>query len=352
MKQRKVVLPPALDFERSIRLSLDLSAIGAAEEFLIDCSKVSYVEPFGMLLAAIELNRLRGRFPGSTLTVIHHQHLSYAAHMGLFKAFGVPYGKAPGQARGNESYLPVTIIKRAELESSAAQSGVEVQDEVERQSRALSEILARSNDGDLVDTLTYSLRELMRNVIEHAHAPELAVCAQYWPTKERVEVAILDSGIGLRRSLANNPHIDASDDKKAINYALMPAVSGKAFKGARKRPKGVWANSGFGLYMTNRIARNGGTFFVASGQTGMLLTERNKRYYECAFDGTAIRMVIRTRQLPKLRDALDRYRKDGYEIQRTYEEIVNIDPSSASMMLSEDLSLPVWQRLLATLKGK
>jgi hypothetical protein len=63
-------------------------------------------------------------------------------------------------------------------------------------------------------------------------------------------------------------------------------------------------------------------------------------------------MVVRTDQLAELRDALEKYRNEGYEIQRRYKEIVNIDPSSASLMLSEDFDLGVWERLLNKLKAK
>ncbi len=105
--------------------------------------------------------------------------------------------------------------------------------------------------------------------------------------------------------------------------------------------------------MTSRICRNGGTFFVASGDTGMLLTKKSeaKRYFDCIFGGTAIRMVVRTDQLADLKDALEVYRNEGYLIQNRYKEIVSIDPSSASLMLSQDFDLSVWDRILAKLKG-
>jgi hypothetical protein len=214
----------------------------------------------------------------------------------------------------------------------------------------MSSVLCGDDNGDLFDTLTYSIREIVRNVLEHSGAERFGICAQYWPTRQRVEVAILDRGIGLRSSLAGNPHIDVSDDKKAINFALMPAVSGIAFKGAR-RQRGNWGNSGFGLYMTNRICRNGGNFFIASGDTAMLLTKgQGKRYFRCSLDGTAVRMVINTSQLTGLRESLGRYRDEGFEIQKKYAEIVNIDPSSASLMLSEDFEISTVDRILKKLK--
>ncbi|WP_092949868.1 hypothetical protein [Roseateles sp. YR242] len=94
---------------------------------------------------------------------------TYAAHMGFFRSFDLAYGNAPGQAKGSENYLPITIFDSREVEREAFEQGIEV---------------------------------------------------------------------------------------------------GNA--------TGNWANSGFGLYMTNRICRNGGNFFIASGATSMLLTRGGK----------------------------------------------------------------------------
>ena len=86
----------------------------------------------------------------------------------------------------------------------------------------------------------------------------------------------------------------------------------------------------------------------------MLLTKKTeaKRYFDCNSTGTAIRMVVKTDQIADLRDTLETYRNEGYQIQSRYKEIVNIDPSSASLMLSEDFDLTVWEKLLAKIKGR
>lgn len=281
--------------------------------------------------------------------------MTYAGHMGFFKAFGLDFGRSPGEAQGSRNYIPLTYFDTEALRYEAEIKGRDVGDEVEAQSRRMSETLAGTNDGDVFETLSYSIREIMRNVVEHAHVERFSICAQYWPTKGRAEVAILDRGIGLQQSLRPNPHIDATSDKKAINYALMPAVSGKAFKGAKRLAKrGHWTNSGFGLYMTSRICREGGNFFVATGDTGMLLTsgKDGKRYWPTSLTGTAVRMIIKTKNTDSLRSALDKFRAEGYEIQRKYQEIVSIDPSSASLMLSQDFDMNLWDRLLARLRLK
>lgn len=352
MQRMNISVPDSLDLVSALDFSTMLSAIEESEGYTFDFSRTRIVEPFPMLLVSSQIRDLSGRFPKSTVGCANYKHMTYAGHMGFFQAFGLDYGKFPGEAKGSNHYLPLTIYDCESLIKSAAEKGTEVGDEVEEVSKQLAKILC-NQEGPVYDTLAYSLRELMRNVVEHSHAKQFGICAQHWPSKHKVEVAILDRGIGLQASLRHNPHLDVSDDKRAINYALMPAVSGKAFKGSRKQ-RGNWANSGFGLYMTSRICRNGGTFFIASGKTGMLITHKSegKRYFPCNFRGTAVRMVVRTDQIAELKDALAKYREEGYAIQSKYKEIVNIDPSAASLMLSEDFDLSVWDKILLKLKGK
>lgn len=349
----RIAVPRSLDLPSALSFSFFLAKAEQADEFLFDFSQTRHLEPFPMLLVSSEIRRLANRFPGTKTSCTNFRHMTYAGHMGFFQAFGLDFGKAPGEANGSRRYLPLKLFRCEQLIQSAVRKGVEVGNELEGESQHMAEMLCGSDSGAVFETLSYSVREMMRNVVEHSKATQFGICAQFWPSMNRVEVAILDRGIGLRKSLENNPHIDASNDKRAINYALMPAVSGKAFKGARRRQRGPWANSGFGLYMTSRICRNGGTFFVASGDTGMLLTKKSeaKRYFDCIFGGTAIRMVVRTDQLADLKDALEVYRNEGYLIQNRYKEIVSIDPSSASLMLSQDFDLSVWDRILAKLKG-
>lgn len=352
MNKRLILVPSSLDLTSALQFSIVLASEQESDAFTFDFSKVGHVEPFGMLIVSGEIRRLSSRFPAALLSAQNYRHMSYAAHMGFFRAFGLDFGNAPGQAPGSLRYVPLTLLPCDGLARRAIEAAVDIGDAVEGESKHLAAMLCGEADGAVHATLSYSLREIMRNVVEHSDAADIELCAQYWPTKKKVEVAILDRGIGLRKSLSNNPHLDAADDKRAINYALMPAVSGKAFKGSRRQKRGHWVNSGFGLYMTNRICRNGGNFFVASGDSGMLLTKsEGKRYFDCNYDGTAIRMVIRTDQITNLDDALETYRKEGYEIQSRYKEIVNIDPSAASLMLSQDFDLSLWNRLLARVKG-
>lgn len=344
-------MPRVIDLHAALSFSVFLSELGNIETFVFDFEATEKLEPFGMLLVTSEILSLKRRLPNSTSEFINVEKMGDAIEMGFFDAIGIEIAKPLESKNDKINQIPLTIFDCDELIKSAAIEGIEVGDEVEKHSRNMAFMLTRESEGAIFDTLAYSMREIIRNVLEHSQAKRFGICAQYWPTQKKVEVAILDRGIGLKKSLSVNPHLDASDDKRAINYALMPAVSGKAFKGTRIKQSGPWANSGFGLYMTSRICRNGGNFFIATGNSGMLLTKgEGKRYFDCNFHGTAIRMVMRTDQMDSLRSSLEKYRKDGYEIQSKYKEIVKIDPSSASLMLSDDFDLSTWDRLLIQLK--
>ncbi len=352
---KKIFAPDSFTLQNAINFAEVVRNLEPEAEYTFDFSRtVGLIEPFGMLLVSSEIQRFVSAHPGCSISCSGYNHMSYAGHMGFFKAFGLDFGKRPGEASGSRHYIPVTILRTEKIVDDAIANGREVGDEVDNLCARISETLCANNTGDVFDTLQYSMRELIRNVIEHSEAKQFGFCSQFWPSKGRAEVAILDRGIGLQRSLSPNPHLEASDHKRAINYALMPAVSGKAFKGARKpKRSSPWNNSGFGLYMTSRICRNGGNFFIGSGDTGMLLTsgKNAKRYFEMQHEGTVIRMVINTRNVQGLRESLARYRSEGEEIQRKYSEIVNIDPSSASLMLSNDFDLSLWERILKKIKG-
>lgn len=348
-----VKIPSTLTLPTALALSVDLAKIEGARTITAEFGGEGSVEPFAMLMISSELQRAATRNNVDAFRCKNHERMTYAAHMGFFNAFGYQGGpKKPGDPNGSSRHLPVNILRCEELRDEAVSEGTEVGDVIESKARHLAKMLCDADSGDLFDTLSYSIREIIRNVVEHSESEQVGICAQYWPTKSRVEVAIIDRGIGLRKTLQRNPHLDVNNDRSAVNYALMPAVSGRAFKGSRQQ-RGPWANSGFGLYMTSRICRNGGNFFVASGNSGMMLTKASegKSYFPCAYEGTAVRLVIKTDQLGSLSDSLKKYREDGFEFQKKYREIVNINPSAASLMLSRDFDISLWDKIMASLKG-
>jgi hypothetical protein len=159
----------------------------------------------------------------------------------------------------------------------------------------LALVIARDeqNNKNLFDALSYSIREVMRNVFEHSKARNLYYCAQYWPKSSKVEFAIADFGIGIRRGLSENPNFRFDADKQAIEYSPLPSVSGKTHV---PRWSDEWHNSGYGLYMTHRLARNGGNFVLGSGDTAIQLSRKTKNNFQTSFSGTILRSADRRKR--------------------------------------------------------
>lgn len=334
-------IPQNLSLHNAVNFCRRLGHLRVSASVVFDCSAVQHVEPFTMAYVSTEIRRFQESNNGLRVEFINYENSSYAAHMGFFRAAGVDFGNAPGQARGGVNCIPLTILNVGEIQREAADSYEPVGNIIERRSLDLAKMLTQKEAGELVDTLTYSLREVMRNVVEHSGSDVLEFCAQYWPSKKKIEIAVLDSGMGIRASLSNNPHLKLQSDRDAVHVALMPAISGKMFKGVKKRSNDVWQNSGFGLYMTNRIARNGGSFFLCSGKSGLLLDGRTKKDVPTNFSGTALRMVIHTERIDDLASSLKKYRDEGYELAKSYDRDRPIEPSIASTMLFRDFSKEV-----------
>lgn len=336
LESHTITLPRRLTLESTIQFANELHEVPESKKYVLDFQLVGRIEPYAMLFLSSEIQRWREKFPESTFAVQNHKSKSYAAHMGFFKAFGVDFGNTPGEAMGSSRYLPVSIWAADKLREGAAENYEAVGEFIEKQAEEMSAVLTQTDSGDLFDTLTYSIREIIRNVVEHSESKQFGFCAQYWPTYRRVELALLDRGIGVRQGLCTNPHLVVENDHDALNYALMPGISGKAFKGAKRDKHDVWENSGFGLYMTSRLCREGGSFFIASGDTGIYLSEKKKRYLNTPFNGTALRLLLNTDRLTGLSSMLERYSKEAVQFKKEYIDGQNFAASTASKMLSRD----------------
>lgn len=305
-----IAVPKRLDLASTLTFVRRINELVPDDAYCFDFADLSWIYPFGMLFAAQAIKNLKSRNPGCEIRcerAIWEEAPSYAAHMGFFNAFGFSFGNKPGFKAGTNTYIPITYVPAKQLSS---------RDAIEEISLELARQLTMEDSGILVDALTYSFREMIRNVIEHSQSTTLAYCAQYWPAKGSVELAILDTGIGLRNSLSQNPNLPMKSDQDAIKYALMPGVSGKIYEGV-KPSNDVWQNSGYGLYMNYRLCNEGGNFFICSGDRGLYRTSGNDNlYYETTFQGTALRLRLDTKNLSNISLMLKRFGDEGEIVAR------------------------------------
>lgn len=332
----EIKVPQNLSLKNALNFCNRLWQLEHSEEYVFNFINLGTVEPFTMAYVANELRRFRNSKPQSRFSASDHENKTYAAHMGFFKAFGLNFGNEPGEASGSNTYLPLTILNVADLDAEASGALSHIGNLIEDKSEKIAKMLTRQDSGDLVDTLTFAIREIFRNVVEHSESEVIEYCAQYWPTKNLVEVAVLDTGTGIKKGLSSNPYLTINDERDALHLALLPGVSGKMYKGVKKRKHDEWQNSGFGLYMTSRICRNGGSFFIASNDKSIFLDNQNKTDMECNYKGTALRLRIDTSRITGYSDMLERYRKEGYEAAKKFAGDDAIEPSVASTMLARD----------------
>ena len=333
-----VNIPSNLNIAQSLYFIDSIFSLPHDDEYIFDFRNLRWSEPFGLLAISYELYRFSSKHSSSKLLIKNYEANTYEGHMGFFKAFGLDHGKFPGQAPGSNTYIPIKINSVAALQEKAVSSYEDVGVTIENCAREISNILVQYQSGELKETLTYSIREIIRNVVEHSEADQFGYCAQYWPTKNIVEFSLLEKGIGIRKTLTRNPHLSISSDQDALKLSLLPGVSGKAYNGKRGFNKGVWANSGFGLYMTSRICGNGGSFFLISGNSGILLNNRKRYYIKTNLQGTALRLRLNTNNIGALSQILEKYRNEGYKIARRLGKEALVSASTASQMLSKDFS--------------
>lgn len=330
--------PNCCSIEAVLKFCEELDSSTDIDELTVDFSKMGRVEPFAMLFVARRLRTFEVDNRDIKVNYKNYETQSYLGHMGFFKSFGLDFGKKPGEACGNNTYLPLTILRTQSIRDEANKEWKSEQDIIERKAEELAVILSQQQDGNLVDVFTYSIREIVRNVVEHSGSKQVAYCAQYWPAYKKVEIAILDAGIGLKESISKNPFVEVTCDSDAIQQVLMPAISSKNYKGAIIDTDDPWHNSGFGLYMTNRLCRNGGEFFICSGDHGILLNDEGKRHIDLGFNysGTVVKMVLNTSKLVELKTMLGKFQIDGFEFAKQLKGVGVYNASAASQMLSRD----------------
>jgi hypothetical protein len=334
MTVTKFHVPKDHVLEEILRFGSQLACYsGAGREFAFDFQGRGMDTPFGMVFIGTAIREFMKRYPEAKFAPLNYQERGYAAYMGYFQTCGFDIGKGPGQAQGSDTYLPVTILPVSKFLDQAREEIREIGDVIEEDSRKLSTILLQKDHGDAVEMLAYTFREVIRNVAEHSKSDSLVLCAQFRKKMKQAEIAILDTGLGIRSTLSNNPFLQIKDDHEALNLALMPGISGKQFKGVKRDPYDAWQNSGYGLFAVSRLCGHGGKFTICSGDTALSLKPDKKEYHKTNFQGTALRIILSAAEIKNTQSTLMKIMKEGDQLAKEL-GIVGSQPSTASKMLS------------------
>lgn len=322
---------PNLDANNVIEYCEYLDEIEFFKEDHLICNygSMSTFNPFGMLVMGSKIREIISTYSNIKHSDEMYDKHTYAGTMGYFQSVDTGYGKKPGEALGSKNYIPLTKIELKDFEEDKAFLTEHIGFSIERHSERLANVLSRGNE-ELCNLVTFMIREMMRNVIEHSESETLWFSGQAWEQKGIVEIALVDEGIGIFESLKSNPYysrlIDCSH-KKAIMMSLLPGVT-EAFK--KKMDDDVWSNSGYGLFMVSELCKKlDGEFVLLSGESAIIIDKEKIRYKKSAFKGTAICMKINTSKAFSVRNIKSEIIKSG-ELKAKKMKNIALDSASAA----------------------
>ena len=319
-----------LTFEGSSAVVHQLRNLPEANKYKFDFSEMNWVEPFPMLHVASAIQNVISNRPESEFISTGISTNSYPAFMGFFRHCGINVGPEAGTIQNNTNYLPITSLDIAELRQEAANKSVPIGSIVERHAGDIAKTLIRSSYGHLWGTLQYAIREIIRNVAEHSHSSRVMYCGQYWPTKNEVEVAILDEGIGIAQSLKDNPHLQIDKNVDALRLSVLPGISGKSWEGANIDHSDQWSNSGFGLYVVSELCKQGGEFIIVSGDAALCIKKDTRKPVSSCHAGTALKIKINTDNLRSIAASLALIVRKGEKIAQNVLKMESVEASAAS----------------------
>lgn len=332
--QVSISFPESLNIYHLNKWNDLLWSSSAATHLNLDFQAVRFIPPQAILYIAHQLKHFHREFPATRVKVTNADHQPYLTEMGFFECLQSVTVEnsvlAPGQNR-----IPIRTI---DTRAFHRQSGVtNVRDSIDSETARLSKVLTRLDSGFAFDTVQYSLREIIRNIFEHSGSSICAYCAQYWPTRNRVQLAIVDEGMGIFPSLTQNPKFKHLTPRQAVQYSLLPGVSGNYVDLQGQTTNSVWRNTGYGLYMTSRLARRRGWFTVISSGHMILLRGKDKQVLSTKnFKGTMISLDFFVDQDASLSSYLRELAEEGKNIAQNIQGAKVIDASAASQMLSRD----------------
>jgi hypothetical protein len=309
------------------------------EVFALDLSDIRFWNPFAAL-AIIGYCRQAISIRGRKIDLICNNPYTrgYLEHIRFFDHLNDPENKQNRQSRVGDSYVAITTINRAAYFARSAGHGEQVLMTIHYDSGELARLLLKNSGAGEQLLLAHAIREIIRNAVEHSQSENILYFAQSWPSKRRVQVAIMDNGLGIKRTISKNPKLLINSDYDALKMSILPGISGTPNKKHEGNLSDSTRNSGFGLFIVSQICRKSEGFLIQSGQSALSL-KRDETRSELVvpnFFGTLLRLDAHFDALSGGRETLNDIVKHGERHARELNGLGALSPSRASAML--DLS--------------
>lgn len=284
-----IYLPKNINFETTAIFFKQLENNFLTEDVYIDINQLQFSTPTSMLIIGSKLKAWRAARESKQLRtgfkkVINSEAISYLRHLGFFDFIGSKknVGKKMGEAFGSETYVPIIKIEKPKFDTLD-----NWYESIISSVRGLANVLAGTkHDTEEHRFYLYALREIVRNVFEHSQVDECFISGQRWGNG-KVEIAIVDEGIGLLASL-NRSH-KLCNEEDAIRLAIKPGVSATNDITVAEN---IYDNSGYGLYVLSEVVANFGCFTLGSGSKRLISTLEKQSIDTLEFNGTYVGLEL------------------------------------------------------------
>lgn len=141
--------------------------------------------------------------------------------------------------------------------------------------------------GQLRTALGYLLSEAITNIVDHAKVSSGFIMVQNYPNKKFLDVCIVDTGIGIRKSYNPEKYREIKSDSDALELAL----NGKSTKKQA-------VTRGYGISTSRKMLVNGlgGKYFLFSGNAFYIFSSEhemiNKLDKQFRWNGTMLALRI------------------------------------------------------------
>lgn len=125
---------------------------------------------------------------------------------------------------------------------------------------------------DLSEYLQYMILELLNNIIDHSTSRITPVAnAQVYPSFNKCQIAIVDTGVGFFETLKNN-YPSLKNDTEALSVAIKKEITG-----ARQTVYGsTTRNVGYGLFFISEIIKFTNGYLKIISNDGMLIIKNGE----------------------------------------------------------------------------
>lgn len=246
------------------------------------CDGPRFVKPFHLATLAHTLRTLNVSHVRLPEKIAH-----YADTMKLWDALGIP-SPFPPKNRQPGRYQPIELLTNVNSIDDLA-------------NRLVSLFHPVCPNERTIDAIQTMLRELIGNCYAHSDVGDGLygiACAQVWNGGRKGQIALADSGVGVRASLQQNVELrERLQRENSCEMATEYGVTSKPGKG----------HSGYGLAVARGLLElNQGVLYVRSGHEAFCMSQSvaKKTNTETGWDGT---LIVIEWDLDKLVDIGDVY---------------------------------------------